>query len=70
MMEGKKLSLGTRLGFGVCDLGGNLFFTIMGFYLLNFMTDVAKLGAGLAGHRDAHRQGLRRHHRSHRRLPL
>jgi GPH family glycoside/pentoside/hexuronide:cation symporter len=49
MMEGKKLSLGTRLGFGVCDLGGNLFFTIMGFYLLNFMTDVAKLGAGLAG---------------------
>jgi glycoside/pentoside/hexuronide:cation symporter, GPH family len=45
----KKLSLGTKLGFGVCDLGGNLFFTIMGFYLLNFMTDVAKLGAGLAG---------------------
>jgi glycoside/pentoside/hexuronide:cation symporter, GPH family len=49
MMEARKLSLGTRLGFGVCDLGGNLFFTIMGFYLLNFMTDVAKLGAGLAG---------------------
>lgn len=48
-MEGKRLSLGTKLGFGVCDLGGNLFFTIMGFYLLNFMTDVAKLGAGLAG---------------------
>jgi glycoside/pentoside/hexuronide:cation symporter, GPH family len=48
-MEGKKLSLGTKLGFGVCDLGGNLFFTIMGFYLLNFMTDVARLGAGLAG---------------------
>lgn len=48
-MKGKSLSLGTKLGFGVCDLGGNLFFTIMGFYLLNFMTDVAKLGAGLAG---------------------
>ncbi len=48
-MEGKPLSLGTKLGFGICDLGGNLFFTIMGFYLLNFMTDVAKLGAGLAG---------------------
>jgi GPH family glycoside/pentoside/hexuronide:cation symporter len=48
-MLAKRLSLGTKLGFGVCDLGGNLFFTIMGFYLLNFMTDVAKLGAGLAG---------------------
>ena len=48
-MKGKGLSIGTKLGFGVCDLGGNLFFTIMGFYLLNFMTDVAKLGAGLAG---------------------
>jgi glycoside/pentoside/hexuronide:cation symporter, GPH family len=48
-MKGKSLSLGTKLGFGVCDLGGNLFFTIMGFYLLNFMTDVARLGAGLAG---------------------
>ncbi len=48
-METKKLSLGTKLGFGVCDLGGNLFFTIMGFYLLFFMTDVAKLGPALAG---------------------
>ncbi|MGA2762007.1 MAG: MFS transporter [Spirochaetia bacterium] len=48
-MKGKSLSLGTKLGFGVCDLGGNLFFTIMGFYLLNFMTDVARLGAILAG---------------------
>jgi GPH family glycoside/pentoside/hexuronide:cation symporter len=48
-MLAKRLSLGTKLGFGVCDLGGNLFFTIMGFYLLNFMTDVAKLGAALAG---------------------
>ena len=48
-MVDKSLSLGTKLGFGVCDLGGNLFFTIMGFYLLNFMTDVAGLGAALAG---------------------
>ncbi len=48
-MAGKGLSLGTKLGFGVCDLGGNLFFTMMGFYLLNFMTDVARLGAALAG---------------------
>jgi glycoside/pentoside/hexuronide:cation symporter, GPH family len=49
MAETKRLSLGTKLGFGITDLGGNLFFTIMGFYLLNFMTDVAGLGAGLAG---------------------
>lgn len=49
MTEKKSLSLGTKLGFGVCDLGGNLYFTIMGFYLLYFMTDVVKLAAGLAG---------------------
>ncbi len=48
-MAGTGLSLKTKLGFGICDLGGNLFFTIMGFYLLNYMTDVARLGAGLAG---------------------
>jgi len=47
--ETKPLSLRTKLGFGICDLGGNLFFTIMGFYLLNFMTDTIGLAAGLAG---------------------
>ena len=49
MSETKPLSLRTKLGFGICDLGGNLFFTIMGFYLLNFMTDTIGLAAGLAG---------------------
>jgi len=44
-----KLSFGTKLGFGICDLGGNLFFAMMGFYLLYFMTDVVGLAAGLAG---------------------
>jgi GPH family glycoside/pentoside/hexuronide:cation symporter len=48
-MADKRLSLGTKLGFGICDLGGNLFFTIMGFYLLFFLTDTSKLLAGLAG---------------------
>ena len=48
-MQTNQLSLKTKLGFGVCDLGGNLFFTIMGFYILNFATDVTLLGAGLAG---------------------
>jgi GPH family glycoside/pentoside/hexuronide:cation symporter len=48
-MKTNGLSLKTKLGFGVCDLGGNLFFTIMGFYIINFVTDVALLGAALAG---------------------
>jgi len=49
MAEAKRLSLGTKLGFGVCDVGGNLFVTVLGFYLLNFITDNLLLGAGLAG---------------------
>ena len=44
-----KLSLKTKVGFGICDLGGNLFFTIMGFYLLFFLTEILGLEAGLAG---------------------
>ncbi len=48
-MERSELSLKTKLGFGVCDLGGNLFVTIMGFYIMSFATDVALLGAALAG---------------------
>ncbi len=49
MADVKRLSLGTKLGFGVCDVGGNLFVTVLGFYLLNFITDNLLLGAGLAG---------------------
>jgi glycoside/pentoside/hexuronide:cation symporter, GPH family len=45
----RTLSVKTKLGFGVCDLGGNLFFTMMGFYLLFFLTDYLGLRAGLAG---------------------
>ncbi|NOY07931.1 MAG: MFS transporter [Spirochaetes bacterium] len=45
----KGLGLKIKLGFGVCDLGGNLFFTMMGFYLLYFLTDTVGLSAGLAG---------------------
>ncbi len=43
------LSTKVKIGFGICDLGGNLFFTIIGFYLLFFLTDIVKLAAGLAG---------------------
>jgi GPH family glycoside/pentoside/hexuronide:cation symporter len=48
-MKVDKLSLKTKLGFGVCDIGGNLFVTIMGFYVFDFIKDVALLGAALAG---------------------
>ena len=39
----------TKLGFGVGDLGGNLFFTLIGFYLLFYLTDKVGLPASLAG---------------------
>ncbi|MGH0053605.1 MAG: MFS transporter, partial [Sphaerochaetaceae bacterium] len=38
-----------KLGFGIGDLGGNLFFTIIGFYLLYYFTDVISLSPALAG---------------------
>ncbi|MFO7729919.1 MAG: MFS transporter [Spirochaetia bacterium] len=45
----KQLSTRKKIGYGIGDLGGNLFFTIMGFYLLFYFTDVAGIAAGLAG---------------------
>ena len=44
-----KLSVGTKLGFGVCDLGGNLFFTALGFYALKYLTDTVGIAAAAAG---------------------
>ena len=44
-----RLSLGTKLGFGVCDLGGNLFFTVLGFYALKYLTDTVGIAAAIAG---------------------
>jgi glycoside/pentoside/hexuronide:cation symporter, GPH family len=46
---GSPLSLRTKIGYGVCDLGGNLFFTATAFVLLNYLTDTVGLAAGLAG---------------------
>lgn len=43
------LSRRVKLGYGVCDLGGNLFFTVTSFVLLNYLTDTVGLAAGLAG---------------------
>ncbi|MGQ9629764.1 MAG: MFS transporter [bacterium] len=48
-METKKLSLKEKVGFGVCDVGGNALFTIVAFWLMNYLTDTVGLAAGLAG---------------------
>ncbi len=48
-MAENKLSLKVKLGFGVCDLGGNLYFTVMAFWLLNYLTDTVGIAAALAG---------------------
>ena len=48
-MPDQKLSLKIKLGFGVCDLGGNLYFTVLAFLLLNYLTDTVGISAGLAG---------------------
>ncbi|MCP4757254.1 MAG: MFS transporter [Proteobacteria bacterium] len=43
------LSKKIKLGYGICDLGGNLFFTVIAFLLLNYLTDTVGIAAGLAG---------------------
>ncbi|MEX2442726.1 MAG: MFS transporter [Alkalispirochaeta sp.] len=45
----EQLSRKIKAGYGVGDLGGNLFFTMGGFYFLFYLTDVVGLAAGLAG---------------------
>jgi GPH family glycoside/pentoside/hexuronide:cation symporter len=46
---GRRLSVKQKLGFGIFDLGGNMLFTIMGFWCLNYLTDTVGLAAALAG---------------------
>ncbi len=48
-MEEKKLAVGVKVGYGVADFGGNLFFTATAFVLLNYLTDTVGLAAALAG---------------------
>ncbi|MCX6008333.1 MAG: MFS transporter, partial [Chloroflexi bacterium] len=48
-MVDKKLAVGTKIGYGVADFGGNLFFTATAFVLLNYLTDTVGLSAALAG---------------------
>jgi GPH family glycoside/pentoside/hexuronide:cation symporter len=44
-----KLTVRQKLGFGVFDLGGNLLFSVMGFWCLNYLTDTVALSAAMAG---------------------
>ena len=49
-MTGKdRLSIRTKIGYGVGDLGANLVFTTVNFYLMYFLTDISLLEASLAG---------------------
>lgn len=44
-----KLSLKTKLGYGVGEFSSNIFFTVTSFWLMNFLTDEVRLSAGIAG---------------------
>ena len=48
-IHSRKLPLRLKLGFGVGDLGGNLYFTVIAFWMLNYLTDTVGIAAGLAG---------------------
>ena len=44
-----KLTMKTKVGFGICDVGGNLFFTVMAFQLASYLTDTVGMTAVLMG---------------------
>ena len=48
-LSGERLTIREKLGFGVFDLGGNMMFSVMGFWCLHYLTDVVGLTAALAG---------------------
>ncbi len=45
----KILPLYTKIGFGIADIGVNLFFTVMSFWALTYLTDTVQLTPALAG---------------------
>lgn len=49
MSDATRLPVKTKLGFGIGDLGGNLFFTFMSFYSLYFLTDTLLVPSAVAG---------------------
>ena len=48
-MAENRLTVKQKLGFGVFDLGGNMFFTLMSFWALKFLTDTVGIAAAWAG---------------------
>ncbi|AIW88398.1 sugar transporter [Treponema sp. OMZ 838] len=44
-----RLPVRKKIGFGIADIGGNLFFTAMGFWTLTYLTDTVYLAPALAG---------------------
>jgi len=48
-LGGARLPVRKKLGFGIADIGGNLFFTAMGFWTLTYLTDTVYLAPALAG---------------------
>jgi GPH family glycoside/pentoside/hexuronide:cation symporter len=48
-MADNRLALRTKIGYGVCDLGGNLFFTVGSFIVMKYLTDVVGLSPWLSG---------------------
>ena len=48
-MTENKLTVKQKLGFGIFDMGGNMFFTLMSFWALKFLTDTVGIAAAWAG---------------------
>ncbi|MDR0513474.1 MAG: MFS transporter [Treponema sp.] len=48
-MSEKRLTTKQKLGFGIFDLGGNMFFTLMSFWVLRYLTDTVGIAAAWAG---------------------
>ena len=44
-----RLPVRKKIGFGIADIGGNFFFTAMGFWTLTYLTDTVYLAPALAG---------------------
>lgn len=48
-LNNTRLSVRKKIGFGIADAGGNVFFTVMGFWALTYLTDTVYLTPALAG---------------------
>ncbi len=48
-MKNKKLSFGLKLGYGIGDVGSNIFIVTSGLFLLFFLTNILSVNPALAG---------------------